>query len=322
MTITFRPGLLPNDPSRARLHLSPYLTGAPIPVPAAANWDAKVPSWPMYGNDSWGDCVWAMIGHAIQTWSANAGVEVTVPVASLLKGYSDVTGFDPAAGPPGSNPTDNGTVIQDALDYWRKTGIVAADGSVHKILAFAQVNISNPAELEAAVDLFGDALFGINFPASAMDQFNAGQPWDVVAGSAIEGGHAICSGRYGVSGAVLWEIITWAKAQGMTDAFRARYLSEAWVAISPEWVEANGLTPTGLNLQALGHDFSVLTGAPNPFPAPTPPAPPAFPGTLVAAVQAAAADPTVSKWIGGHHLLTADKDVAAHLTAILAAPRA
>src|SRR5581483_817640 len=104
---------------------------------------SKVTTWPMYDNDEFGDCVWAAIGHQIQAFSAYGfGTVITVTNADVLAGYSAVTGFK-----PNDPSTDNGTVVQDALNYWRKTGIAG-----HKILAFAQVNHRNRTECEAAAN--------------------------------------------------------------------------------------------------------------------------------------------------------------------------
>jgi hypothetical protein len=314
--VVFRPGVLPNDPSKPRLKLKHFLTAAPS-IPPTEDWDKAVAGdWPMYGNDKYGDCVFAMLGHAIETWTANAGRLVKVTDADVLKGYSDVTGFNP------SDPsTDNGTVMQDAFDYWRRIGLAG-----HKILAFAQVDHTNPAEMEAAVALFGEVLLAIDFPAVAMDQFNAGKPWDVVRNDGgIEGGHAICSAKYDAA-KKQWTVITWAKEQPVTFAFLAKYLSEAWVAISPEWIATNGKTPSGLDLAGLGAAFAELTGEPNPFPdnppqPPQPPLPPQPPvSTLAQIVDAMATDHSVAVWVHNHHFGHAA--VLQHfLKELLAAPR-
>ena len=71
-------------------------------------------------------------------------------------------------------------------------------------------------------------------------------------------------------------------------------------------------------------DFWVLTGVSDPHgpTPPTPPVPPApFPGALVAAVTALAGDPKVATFLGRAHI-GVNLDVADHLKAILAAPRA
>lgn len=272
MTITFRHGRKPphTESARPRLKLAHFLTGALPPVPATVDYLSKVTDWPMYGNDRYGDCVFAMIGHTIEAATTyGQGTTVKVTDTDVLKGYSDVTGFD-----PDDPSTDQGTVIQDALDYWRKTGIGG-----HKILAFAQVDHTNMAEVDAALYLFGHIQVGINFPASAMDQFNNGQPWDVVRRSPIEGGHAIDMGSKN-------EVVTWAQRQQFTPAFWNTYVEEAWVAITPEWYDAAGRNPEGIDAAALGDGFTQLTGEPSPFrPAPNPDPDPAPPGPAPAPVD-------------------------------------
>ena len=225
--VVFHPGLRPNDPTKQRMFLRDFLTGAAITPPPAANWDRAVKTWGMMGNDSAGDCFWADCGHSIVVWTANNGTEVDPSTVDILRAYSEATGYN--ANDPS---TDQGTVMQDGLSYWRKTGIPVGS-TRHKIVAFAQVDHTNAAELEAAVALFGAVHMGINFPGSAMDQFNNGQPWDVVPGAKIEGGHAIVCARYDSTAHTPWTIITWGQEQPVTAAFMAKYLEEAWVTISP-----------------------------------------------------------------------------------------
>jgi hypothetical protein len=288
-----RLGRLPYDPSKPALLLTDRVAATVPPNPVVADWLSKVPSWPMYGNDQWGDCVWAMTGHMIEAWTQYAGgAAVEVTTEQLLAAYSAVTGFDPNAGLPGENPTDQGTNIQDALGYWRKTGVAG-----HKILAFAKVDHTNPDEVEAAINLFGSLAVGVNLPSSAQDQFSAGQEWTVVAGSSIEGGHAIHAGAYDTATKDA-RIITWGAVQTLNDPWWDAYVEEAWVVVTPEWVEATGATPSGLDLQGLGDDFASITGEPNPFPpAPTPspvPSPPvADPDQALALVA--------TPWVAEHH---------------------
>jgi hypothetical protein len=254
-------GRLPHDPDRLALHLGPHLTGVIPPNPPLVDWLSRVSDWPMYGNDRYGDCVWAMIGHLIEAWTTyGQGKTVTVDEAALLKGYSAVTGFNPA-----DPSTDRGTVIADALSYWRKTGIAG-----HKILAYAQVDHTNRAEVDAALSIFGGLCLGVRFPASAMDQFNTHQAWHVVnPDGGIEGGHAVHHGYYQTS-AQDERVVTWGAVQTMTDDWWNRYVEEAWVVITPEWLSAAGTSPGGVDLQGLGDDFARLTGQANPFPAPQP----------------------------------------------------
>lgn len=277
-------GKLPPHPedTHPRLKLGRFLAARYPLAPKVVDYLSKVAAWPMYGNDQWGDCVWADFGHTIQAATAyGVGKAVTVTTDALLKGYSDVTGFNPQAGPPGQNNTDQGTVIQDGLNYWRKTGIRLPGGTMHRILAFAQVDHTNPGEVNAALNLFGHLTIGIRFPDSAMGQFDQGEPWAVVHGARVEGGHAITLG--GEIPATVDKVVTWAKVQQMTPAFWAKYVEEAWVVVTPEWVSAAGTSPEGLDVAALNAAFTDLTGQPGPFPVkpnpqPTPQPPAPVPG--------------------------------------------
>jgi hypothetical protein len=259
MSLAFHGGRLPAQPARPRLRFGAYLTGAPLPSPpASVDWLSKVSSYPMYLNDQLGDCTCAAVGHMIQAeTSYGQGHTVTVTDQDVLTVYEKVTGYTP------SDPsTDQGAVIQDVLGYWQKTGMAG-----HKILAFAAVDVSNMVEVEQAINLFGSVDIGFNFPASAMDQFNAGKPWDVVKGSRIEGGHSVPVGRY-EAGSLF--CVTWGAVQEMTAAFWKKYVDEAWVVITQDWVNAQGADPQGFSLYQLGQDLAALTGQPNPIPQPQP----------------------------------------------------
>lgn len=272
MTIHFVPGRLPPHPedTHPRLKFGRVLTAA-LPAPlASVDWHSEIADWPMYGNATWGDCVEAEIGHHEEVFTKyGVGTLVEVTDNDVLGAYSAITGFDPNAGPPGSNPTDNGTNIQDALSYWRKVGIVG-----HQIAAFAQVNVADMREVQTALALFGPLSIGINLPSSAVDQFNAGQPWDVVPGSQIAGGH--CVALVGYDADYLY-VVTWGAVQEMTYAFWSQYVEESWTPLSREWINSAGVDPEGVDLAALGEQFTELTGQPSPFPKPQPVPPPPSP---------------------------------------------
>jgi hypothetical protein len=263
-------GRLPNDPHKPRLRLGSFLTATYPAAPDLVDYITGVPEWPVYGNDAIGDCTCAAAGHMIEAWTQyGQGSGIEVSKAAVIKAYSAVSGYDPNTG-----ANDNGAVMQDVLDYWRKTGIGG-----HKILAFAQVDVSHASELAAALYLFGHVYLGFSFPSSAMDQFNQGQPWDVVKGSPIEGGHAVDWGL--VAKGQNHRVITWGAVQEMTPAFFAKYVDEAWVVLDQEWINRTGVSPEGLDMKALNDAFTSMTGNPGPFPVspvpPSPPEPPPFP---------------------------------------------
>lgn len=257
-------GKKPAQPARPQLRARGFLDTNLLPdPPEQVDNFSRVPSWPMYGNDEWGDCVFAGIGHHEQQISLyGQGAEVRVTNSDVLGGYSQVTGFNP------SDPsTDQGTYVQDAMGWWRRAGIAG-----HQIVAYASVDPSDLRLIRQCINLFGAVGVGFNFPRSAMAQFNTGQSWDVVAGSPIDGGHYVIAGAYGPD---WWDNITWARRQRMTTRFWAKYVDEVWLVIDDEM--ADKLTGrsgfAGVDLYALGQDFAALTREPNPIPVPPAPVP-------------------------------------------------
>lgn len=305
-------GRKPADLSRPHLRLTAHLSSDAAvlpPNPAVVDWLSRVASWPMYLNDQLGDCTCAMLGHAVEAFTTyGQGRTVEVTDNDVLHTYEAVGGYV-----PGDPSTDGGAVIQDVLSYWQKTGIGG-----HKILAYARVDHTNLTEVRAAADIFGALLIGVDLPAIAQQQFANGQPWDVVRNDGgIEGGHAIHGGAYDASNKTL-TVTTWGQAQVVTEAWWTRYVTECWVAISPEWLSAAGTSPEGFDLSALGEDFSALTGQPNPFPAPSPtpgPTPTPVPAPSPDRAFAAAA----RAWLNSHHTSRVSRQLVGDLKAWLAA---
>ena len=237
---------------KPRLVLEHHLDTSVLPAPpAVVDRATKVASWPMYGNDTIGDCTIATTGHEIQSWTAYSGSEATIPEDAVIKAYSAVSGYDPATG-----ENDNGANIQDVLNYWRKTGIGG-----HKIAGFAELaSLDNLTLAKQCLDLFGTVYLGINVPQSAMDQTNAGEIWDDVGDDNIIGGHAIPVQLWSTDVPGEITVITWGQTQKMTRKFWVKYVEEAWVVFSDDELNAQGLTVDGLNVESLRADFKELTG--------------------------------------------------------------
>ena len=255
--VEFHHGVKPNDPSKARLYFRMFRKAGAV-APASVDY-SDFPTIGMLGNDKYGDCVEAANGHIVEQQTAiGQGTEVPVTEAEALAEYSRITGFNP------NDPnTDQGTMIQDGLNDLRKNGL-----SSRHIAAFAQLDVKNMGDVKLAVAEFGAVSIGFKFPASAMDQFNAGQPWTVVPGSPNEGGHCVLVVGYDAD---YLYVVTWGAIQKMDYNFWNTYVDEAWAIIDQDWVNtATGKTVTGVDLQAFGAQFAALTGQPNPFPAPAP----------------------------------------------------
>ncbi len=242
-------GLKPFIPSILDLQFSAYRTTGPLPKhPAHFGHEALVKQWQMLGNDQFGDCVWAGAAHETMLWNAMRGITVPFNDQCVLSDYSAVTGFNP------NDPnSDQGTDMRDAMKYRQKTGIVDANGNRHKIGAYVWIQPGNYDHFLEAVWLFGACPIGISVPQSAMDQFNRGKPWSVVAGSPIEGGHYIP----GVADRTMPEIVTWARVQPMTRAFYLKYCDTACAIISEEML-TSGKSLEGFDLAALQRDLNAL----------------------------------------------------------------
>lgn len=233
------------------LSLAKYLAPDLLPDAAAKVYrEYKTPAVAMqlFGNDRYGDCVFAMFANFLILATVHTGTIVIPSLADVLKGYSDVTGFDPATG-----ANDNGTVMTEALEYMRNVGMAG-----HKILGWAKIDHHNIVHRRLGVQLFGATLVGVSFPASAMTQFGNNQPWHVDSGSTIEGGHAILHPGYGATGD---DYVTWGKwDQKAASSWSLEYVDEEYVAITEDWIDkVTGKTPGGLDLATLQTDLKTLT---------------------------------------------------------------
>jgi len=209
----------------------------------------------MLDNDHVGDCVAAAAFHAQQLFEFDARDTTTAfTTAECLDMYAAISGYDPA-----DPTTDTGARLQDGLEYWRTVGVGG-----YRITAFAQIDHTDLALVKTCIADFGVVYTGMNVPASAMRQLHAGQRWDIVAATAILGGHCVPLTGYDPG----WlTCVTWGQPQPMSTAFYLRYVDETWVPISPDWVSRTGRTPSGLDATAANAEYQRLTGdVATPFP--------------------------------------------------------
>jgi hypothetical protein len=258
--MTLRLGKLAPTRDARDLVFAHYRTPAPIKVPTTFGHYPLVKEWEMLGNgpddsvqpgfQGAGDCVFAGGDHETMLWNAEAKTTVTVTGRQAIADYSAVTGYV-----INDDATDQGTDVRTALKYRQKTGLLDSHGNRHKIAVYVALEPGNLTELAEAAYLFGAVGIGIQFPDSAMDQFNAGKPWSVVAGSQVEGGHYVPvvgrpSGTY-------FDCVTWARVQKMTHGFITKYCDEAWAIISTEAL-AGGKSLEGFDLAQLKADLAAL----------------------------------------------------------------
>jgi len=279
-------GRLPNDRSRPRLRLSRSLTGVLPEYPATADYLDQLSGWQMLGNDTYGDCV-------AVTW---ANLRRLTTAALSTENYPTMSQVMAVYATQNPNGADNGMDIQTLLEYLVSTG--GADGV--KAVGFAAVDFTNPAEVKAAIAVFGAVWVGIDVLAANETEFDAGQPWDYVSGSPDVGGHSVLVGGYGGPGSSSplggdEKFITWAQETSFTDAFWTKQVTECWAVIWPEHLGSREFQ-AGVDLAQLATDYTEITG--QPFPAPVTPVPdPPSPGPAPAPVQPPGCLGKVLEWL-------------------------
>jgi hypothetical protein len=246
-------GKKPARPGAVTFKLAAYLLKPRLPTPPKVfGHESLVGShWSMLGNDHYGDCVWAGAAHETMLWNKEADKTVTFSNGAVLGDYSAVTGFksdDPA--------TDNGTDMQVAASYRRKTGVVDAKGRRHTVQAYLALKPGDSDQLALAMFLFGAVGIGFKFPTTAMGQFNARKPWSVVSGAKIDGGHYVPGVGRDEQGNIV--VVTWGRTQSMTPAFYKRYCDEVVAYVSEESLDSAGRSREGFNLAQLETDLGAL----------------------------------------------------------------
>jgi len=245
-------GKLPPRFDPRTLRLGAYLERDLAPPPTSVDYAAAVRSWPMMGNDRYGDCTCAAAGHMIEEWTANTGKAKTPSETTILAVYDHFSGGDP----------DRGVAMLDVLKFWRATGIGG-----DRIHAFAQLEPANVSEAMDATYLFGNCYVGLALPDFAVapgSDFLA-TPWSVppqgptgAAAPNPANGHCVPLVAYDPRN--VW-VVTWGALKPMTWQFYRAYMDEAYAVLSSDWINAKlGRSPSGLNLAGLEKDLAAVTG--------------------------------------------------------------
>jgi hypothetical protein len=242
-------GRLPVKPPGARFNiqwLSSYLA-TPLPAPVyPVDVSAGITDWGMLGNgpdktctthpDGVGDCTFAgrehyrrakaAAGHETEKWEDSNQL-----VAEYLR-------YD--------HGQDQGANIADLLLSWYRD---------HTILAFAPVDHTKPAAVDAAAQAFHGTYAGVNLTDDADSLFSQHEPWTVSGGQKPDPSDGHCIVKVGSDGDQLDTWVTWGALQHSTLAWTAACLDEAWVIITEEDAKA-----ASLDIAALRRDIDALHG--------------------------------------------------------------
>lgn len=219
--------------------ISDYETAA-LPAPPNFVSVPKVGAWGMLGNDQYGDCTIAGVGHLDLAWNVEVKERDHVPTTA----EAETTYFDLTGG------VDSGLAETMVLQRWLNHGLFG-----YKISAYAPTNFSKKDAFKEAIAFYGGVYFGVQLPESAQQQFvqNGQSTWSVVPGSPIVGGHCIDGVGYSNEGI---QVITWGQVVTATWDWIANYVDEAYAIISSQFVQA-GSGPI-LDIAALRSDLNAL----------------------------------------------------------------
>jgi hypothetical protein len=245
-----RRGRLPVKPPAERLaihYLSGYLS-TPLPPPAyPVDVTGGITEWSMLGNgpdptlpeypQGLLDCPFAGRQHSRMAKAAAAGIQEQWETTEALA--AEYLAYD--------NGQDKGANIADVLLYWYQAG---------KILAFAPLNHTNPAEVDAAMAAFHGAYVGVNLTGDADPLFASHQPWTTANGEQPNPHDSHCMVKVTADGSQFDGWVTWGLVQQSTLAWTQACLEEAWVIITEEDAEA-----PSLDVAQLRHDIDALHGS-------------------------------------------------------------
>jgi hypothetical protein len=217
-----------------------------------------ITDWGMLGNgpdptctthpDGVGNCTFCGREHLRMAKAAAAGITETWETSNAL--VAEYLAYD--------HGRDEGAVIADLLLSWYRAG---------KILGFAPIDHTSPAQVDSAMAAFHGAYCGVELTDDADELFSEGLPWG--SGSTHPDpreGHCIV--KVTADGKSLDGWVTWGALQPSTLTWTKHCLTEAWAIITSEDEAAK------IEMAALVADIEALGGQQDvPAPAPAPPAP-------------------------------------------------
>ncbi len=246
-------GKKPAEPDAVKLKFATYFDSSELPTPPRAYGvavNALVNTWPMFGNSTYGDCVWAGAAHETMLWVREGGSKVLFTDSTVLSDYSALTGFIP------SDPaTDKGTSMADAAAYRQKTGIMDASGLRHKVGPYVALEAGNLEQVTLASYLFSVAAIGVRMPQSAVKQFESAQPWTLFKNSKIVGGHYVPLVGRNSNGSFI--VVTWGRLQAVQPSWIQEYMDEGLAYLSLERLR-NSVSPLGFDQATLERDLRTV----------------------------------------------------------------
>ena len=213
-----------------------------ISVPAEWDWSKGI-RYDMSGNNIYGCCAFASRTAMLLTWTTLAQGPIRLNTAETLADYAQATGFNPKTG-----ANDNGTILLDALNMWRREGFNRDTQTRDYLTAYAAIDHKDHDAVRRAIYVLGGVYLGIQVPKYLMElegdwAYEPGADWTLV------GGHCIAALGYDSFGP---RIFTWGSTRRMSWELWDAIVDEAYGLISREdWLTRHGKTTIGLDVDEL-----------------------------------------------------------------------
>lgn len=185
--------------------------------------------FPLYRNDSLGDCTIAARYHLATLWNGFLGRRFVAPEDEVVACYERLSGGQ-----------DDGLNMLDVLRDWR-VNPAGAD----TILAYVSIDHKDWDQVRRAISMFGAVYVGFQVTDECEAQFTAGIPW--TPGTLTEDGHAVMIPVYRPDDTML--VSTWGAFQNATRAWFDQTVDECW-AVLPAEATIDGFMP-GMDVDKL-----------------------------------------------------------------------
>lgn len=239
--------------NKPALRLSSILTGIVPDHPPAVD-HLAIGGWQMLGNDRWGDCVAVTWANVRRLLTLLAGAESYPGLDQVLQVYKTQN--------PAFPNQDEGMYIQALLELLVSVG--GPDGV--KPLAFAKVDHTSEAELEAAISIFGYVWVGFGVQARNMSEDFPDNPFEYRPSDRWVGGHSVIVGGYDSDHFGYDErMATWARESGFTENGWRNLVDEVYAVIWPEHL-GTAQFQQGVDKEKLAAAFKAITGRELPIP--------------------------------------------------------
>jgi len=232
-------GRLPSAKDPRTLYFLQYVDPKAAEPPDKRLWQLPISDWGIMGNNQHGNCVIVTAAHAILAWRANELTDTRritdSAVIELSRQMGALRGYN----------------ILARLKYWRKNGMWS-----NKLWAFAGIDPTDRLATRIAINSCGALDIGVNLPNAwrSADVWVDGTGRDYSPGS--WGGHSVPLVGYDVNYVYA---VSWGDIIPMTWPAMARYCDEAYALINPDWLAADSVAPSGLNLQLLHEHLQAIT---------------------------------------------------------------